>query len=49
MNNSSNNNIENNIIHKEKKTNKKIIDFTKTIPMAFKFMYIGEKYDGLVI
>ena len=49
MNNSSNNNIENNIIHQEKKTNKKIIDFTKTIPMAFKFMYIGEKYDGLVI
>ena len=49
--NISSNNLENNnnIINKEKKAKKKIIDFTKTIPMAFKFMYIGEKYDGLVI
>ena len=49
--NISSNNLENNnkIINNEKKTKKKILDFTKTIPMAFKFMYIGEKYDGLVI
>jgi len=50
MNNFSNNKKDNNnIITNEKKAKQKIIDFTKTIPMAFKFMYIGEKYDGLVV
>jgi tRNA pseudouridine38/39 synthase len=45
--NNNRNNIENSSINIKKQ--KKIIDFSKTVQMAFKFMYIGEKYDGLVI
>ena len=37
------------MIKKNKKKEKKQIDFTQTKQMAFKFMYIGKNYDGLVI
>src|SRR5687768_4044100 len=42
-------NTSNNII--ETKTSKTIkkVDFSKQVYMAFKFMYLGKNYDGLVI
>ena len=32
-----------------KKAKRKEIDFSKSVQMAFKFMYLGKNYDGLVI